>query len=1223
MRVKLNLLITALIVGLYSLSAFGQSQYWTDIEEVADVSRSGISEDKDIRPDEFRLMQLDIDGFSNFLKSAPLEFTRRASRSPLQIEIPTPEGDFLTIFLVESPVMQPGLAAKFAHFRTFKGTGKDGIVTGRFDITSHGFHGIVFRPEGSFYIDPYNRETSEFYLVYNVKDNFSSEDYFFKCGVNDEEHGIQDYNTSLHEGVEKANTRAESQSFPLITYRIAIAATAQYTNFHGGTVEAGQAAIVTAVNRINSIFERDLGIRFLLVDNNDQLIFTDPSDQPYTNGNTGAMINENPPVLNSIIGLANYDIGHVFGTSSFPGGLAKLGTVCTDEKAEGVSTRNQPVNDPFIVSIVCHEIGHQFNARHTMYSCHNVNGPTAYEPGSGSTIMAYTGICAQGNNLQNESDPFFHANSLEVMQQFSRNGGGSTCALEVPTDNFPPVVEIPIQGGFHIPINTPFKLEAVATDENEDDILTYSWEQYDIGPSLDPFIPLGQSIGNSPLFRVYTPTENPVRYFPRLAYVVNNQQRPYELLPDTTRNLTFRVIVRDNNPEAGAIDWQEISFRSTANAGPFRVTYPNERDTLEAGQYIEVLWDVANTHLPPVNSQFVDVLLSEDGGFTYPHVLLDNAPNTGSAFVNIPNLEGTRFRIKVRAADNIFFDISDRNFIINEPSQPGVILNFRPYQGRLCLPDNLTVEFSTESLLGFSDTLFFNLTGELPAGAVPVSVPDFIIPGETATLDIDLSQTFISGEFELNFTVESDSIGVLERAIFYEIVSNNYSFLQLAEPLNGQSNVPEVTTFFWNDVPDAVGYEFQLATNPAFESDDLIFEGSVQNVDSIRPLVQLETGSIFYWRIRPFNICGFGPYTETFAFQTRSVDCQSFESSDGPINIPAQSTQAFDSQINVELGGQVNEIIIPNVRGNQPFVQDIELSLVSPSGREVSLVRGRCGNSSNYNLGFDDNAPQRVGEITPCTLTSGNRYMPEESLALMSGEDIEGNWRMRLRRLRTGSPGQLIEWSLEMCFDEKVSEIDFLRNDTLKLRPSESNILSRIVLRARSTVSVDENVFFTLVSLPSKGRLFFSGEEMTIGQQFSQKNIDDELITYQSDIDSFDFDHFHFVVQDEFDGWRGVERFEIKISDDHPTFVENFSGNLYFLNAFPNPSRGWVNYKVNGWEGQEVQLTVVSVDGKIVKRRQLQLMEQNVLDMRQMSPGIYFIGLSGNKGQLTQKIILE
>lgn len=1208
-----------LVISL-SFSLFSQS-LWQEVEKGSAIIQS--TGEKDIHPEEYKIFKLDEIGLETQLSEVPHESSRENDKPLISIQIPTPYGHSVEMQLIESPIMEEGLAIKFPEIKTYSGSSANGNITGRFDKTVHGLHGIIFHPEGTFYINPYNKNSTDLYLFYPLKDNFKGENaHRLKCEVLGGGHDILGFAESMNQNGVGSQSRSLDETLPLLTYRLAVAATGEYTNFHGGTVQSALSAIVTAINRVNSIYERDLGIRFLLVEDNDKIIFTDPTTDPYTNGNTGQMIGENFPVLRDSIGSNNFDIGHVFGTSSSLSGLAGVGNVCREDKARGVSTHVNPVNDPFIVAIVAHEMGHQFGARHTMYSCHNVNPTTAYEPGSGSTIMSYAGICAQGNNLESFPDPYYHANSLDVIIGFSRNGGGRACAVEIPTQNIPPQVDINLEDGFFIPKLTPFKLEGTATDPNPEDNLTYSWEQYDIGPSLDPFIPLGQSIGNSPLFRAWPPVEESYRYFPRLSDLVNNNKRPFELLPDTTRQLTFRMVVRDNNVESGATVWEQIRFNSTDNAGPFRVLFPNERDTFSAGEYIEVQWDVANTDRSPVNCQRVDVVLSEDGGFSYPHVLLADAPNSGSAFVNIPNLKGTDNRIKVRAADNIFFDISNTDFHIEEPTKAGVIVAFQPYLGRLCLPENLVVDFDSEALLGFSDTLKFEIVSELPDEAVVVQTPNNLIPGESGRLEIDLSETYSNGNFELDFIFYADSIDTLYRSVFYETVSNDYRQFDLISPGDGASGLDETTTFQWIDVADALGYNIQIASNPAFSPGDIVFEGTATEIDTISPDVQLATNTVYYWRARPFNVCGFGDFSKIAAFQTRTRDCETYQADDLPITIVGGSTMAFDSEIELTSSGQVSEIAIPRVRGSQPLVGDITITLISPSGTAVDLVRRKCGNRSNYDLGFDDNSPLEI----ECPLDRGLRYQPEEPLSQLSGEPLSGKWTMRIKKeIAGGANGFFQEWSMEVCSETSLSNLVIIRNDTLPVRPLERSKINRDFLRVDETGKNPEQLIYTITKGPENGTLVFFDQNISdpIGMTFSQKDINDQGLIYRADVDQETIDSFTFTVIDGEGGWQGTEVFYIKISDGPGTNVYDPESDNQNLLVFPNPGRGIFNYAIPSWVGQEVFVTVVSNSGQILKRDKVQLQSENQLNLERFPNGLYHIGITGANGHLSEKLILE
>jgi len=604
-----------------------------------------------IQPDKYAVWAADLTELSYHLDQAPQE---RSGETTL-LALPRPDGELAWFEIETAPVMAPELAARYPSIHTYRGRALDDPdTTMRCGMTGAGFHAIVLGPGGTYYVDPYQRGDESHYVSYFTRDYRLAEGAEWQCEATDAEPApgaggppVEGFNNAIGDH--------------RLTYRLALACTGEYAAFHGGTVTDVMNEFAVALNRVNAVYERDLSIVMQLVANNDQLIYLNALTDPYNNFNGLAMLSENQANIDSVIGDANYDIGHVFSTGG--GGIASLGAICfSGFKARGVTGLSQPVGDPFYIDFVSHEMGHQFGANHTFNgttgncSGSNRNGATAVEPGSGSTIMAYAGICG-AENLQNNSDDYFHTVSYEQIVGVTRFGSGQ-CAQTIVTGNTAPTVEA--GPAFTIPQSTPFELTGSAMDA-EDPILTYCWEQIDRGAAAPP----NTDDGTRPIFRSFRPNASPVRPFPRLSDILDNTTTFGESLPTTDRILEFRLTVRDNHPGSGGVFYDEVDIEVDAAAGPFLITAPNATQTWDGGTLQTVTWDVAGTDGAPVGCTSVDLLFSFDGGMTFPRVLESGAPNNGSAAITAPNTDTTAGRVKAICSDNIFFDINDADLVIN------------------------------------------------------------------------------------------------------------------------------------------------------------------------------------------------------------------------------------------------------------------------------------------------------------------------------------------------------------------------------------------------------------------------------------------------------------------------------------------------------------------------------------------------------------------------------
>lgn len=582
-----------------------------------------------------------------FLAKAPTKDSKKAAI----ISLPSPDNKMVEFRIWDAPIMEAGLATKYPHIRTFQIQNlNDPTQHGRLSITSNGLSAYITSPHEPYFIYPDNK-TASTYAVFRKSDRIFHED--FRCEVAHE----------AFEPIEDVRERSLRRTGErLREFRLAVSTTGEYAQFHGGTVTSTIEAIVETMSEVNVPFETDFAVRFILIDRNDELINLNANTDPFENNSAGQMLGANRGFIDGVVGNSSYDIGHVFATGG--AGLASLRSSCNNSrKAQGATGIFPPEGKVFAIDYVAHELGHQLGSQHSFNSCDGVNevSSEAYEPGSGSTIMGYAGLCGS-NNVQAGSDDYFHVGSLIQINSWL-DTGGATCAEATDTGNSIPTIEAG-EGGFSIPIGTPFMLTAQSDDADGTESLTHCWEQYNLGTRSD----YGNPIGNAPSFRSFSPVSSPTRSFPKLNIVVAGSFNNSEVLPERSRSFDFQCTVRDNVLNGGGVAWDNISFDATDQAGPFVVTSQSETGIVwESNKLATVEWDVANTDQAPVNCEKVNIIMSRNLGISFDIMLEENADNDGSATFVVPEEAVTNFaRVMVVAADNIFYQVNRRQFRVVE-----------------------------------------------------------------------------------------------------------------------------------------------------------------------------------------------------------------------------------------------------------------------------------------------------------------------------------------------------------------------------------------------------------------------------------------------------------------------------------------------------------------------------------------------------------------------------
>lgn len=981
MKAKLHLVFSITII-FSCFYVHGQQAYWKSIPKQSHLKSVSI---KDMAKAK-KMFTLDRGLFSKEVGSMS------SSKGKQMVYLPGADGEVVPFYLEETPVFHPDLAKKYPEIKSYTGVSPDGRLKIKLSSSPKGLEGMV--------VDLGTHKKTFMEPVSNAVDTYV---------VYDEGAGAAEKDNFICE-TEKSVLATAKTIVPLVDdqvlrkFRIAVSTTGEYTSFHGGTVAGALAAINATITRVNEVFETDLGVTLELVANNDLIIFTDPTTDPYSSSFNSQV----QSTLTSVIGEANYDVGHLFHkvqlASQNNGNAGFIGSVCIDNrKGSAFSSSSIPQGDVFDLDFVSHELGHQFGANHT-WSFESEGTGVQAEPASGSTIMGYAGI-VEGNNVAPNGDDYFHYNSILQISTYLET---VSCAVETPLTNAPPVLA-PMDD-FIIPRGTAFMLEGSATDPDMGDVLTYTWEQLDDG--VVTTANFGATNPSGAIFRSLPPSTDPTRYFPRLSEVAQGnltQTNPvegsaWETVSEIERDLRFACTVRDNAAGEGQVISDVLEVKVIKAAGPFVVTSQASNEIYQAGSVQEITWDVANTNVLPIDAKTVDIFLSLDGGLSFPITLLENTLNDGSEEVLLPGSVTSSARVMVKASENIFFAMNASNFAIEEAQ---VVLNFDALDFEVCQPDDIVIPFVYETYSGFGETSTFS--ADVPVGLNAVFAPVDANANDTA-VNLMLSNTSGVAPGVYDITVTSTSASVTKSVVLSLTVQDGvFADVLPTSPTNGETEISLNAQLIWGESPLYSSYDVEIAT-------DIGFVNVVESVTvpfNFYKTTDLQPETEYFWRVRPSNGCGTGTFGTPFSFTTSQVNCKSSEARNVPQDISSVGTPLVTSSIQFFEDLPISDINV-NLEIDHSYLEDLIVTLISPAGTRVALISNTCGELNNINAVFDDDGDPISCSGSPAI--SGT-VQPLGSLGSLQGESILGEWTLEVKDTAPSDGGVLVAFSLDICVE--------------------------------------------------------------------------------------------------------------------------------------------------------------------------------------------------------------
>lgn len=1154
---QITLTLALLIVAIGSLNAqsIWQSPDYEQIKKIPSSERA-------LQPSKFYLNQINAQALSNRLAGAVDRFSGGV---PITVDFPTGKDRFETFAVYDSGAIPQQLMEKYPAIRSYVGTSKQNPLNSiYFTITPQGFRGVITGAK-IIYMDPYTGSVPNIIMSYDRKDLNRASDDDFKC------HVTGSVNDALAAGSieDAAQPKAFRDRF-FRTYRIAIAVTSEYSSYHndgnnanGDARADALAGVIVTLARVNSVFEKEMSIRFTLANNNDRLIYFNGTNNqgfsdPYDNYNGSSMLFGNTSNINNRIGSASYDIGHVFSTGG--GGIAGSSRCNNTTKGQGVTGIVTPEFDPFDIDYVCHEIGHQFGADHTFYNgCFGGSpSPQPFESGSASTIMGYAGICAP--NVQDNSDAYFHAISL---QQMHNTLASDTCDSQIALGSNNPTAPdaIDLTAKF-LPISTPFKLtvnSAQAPDSGE--VYTYSWDQIDTGSARttgapQPPLPTNTS---GPMFRSIFYTESPTRYFPNLEEVLNGNDNIWESLSSVSRDLTFVATIRDNNVNGGQTDQASVLVRPRSTVGPFEVTSPVSTDVLYEGQNRNVTWSVNGTNRVELATQ-VNIKLSLDGGYTYPFTLATAVPNTGSYQINVPvGSKTTTARIMVEAVDNYFYNVNNGNFEIKE----GTFELTTPVNViTTCAPTNAVFSFAYDAAPGFNQQATFTAVG-LPAGV------NASFSTGSSTSDVNVTVTLSgAGNVDANqydFLIRATTASAtIDKAFSLKIFNTNVGDVLITAPLNGAGNQVANPLLQWEDLPSASSYLVQVSSQPNFSS--ILESATVINAISYQTTT-LSPGNLYYWRVQPSNGCTTGSVASIASFQTAQDVCRTYGGAGSTVyvNEAQPAGEANQRQWTTGVNAVSAKVIVTDdievtnlsfyMNASHDDTGHIKMQLSAPTGRFAEVYNRECAAGRNFNLTVSDQGTQNFGCDPGFTGALTGNQRPGQAFSRFNGASALGEWVLLATDRTSGIGGTFNDFTVTVCGRlQYVNDIDTNRNLGKSVAFNGTTVINQTELRSVKAGVSNANITYVLTRLPKYGSLKLNGTNLVLGNSFTQADLNSNRITYAHTASSLIYnDGFDFVVQSTNDVMITQAVFNITVEE--PTLIYNNSWSPFA----PNMETGSLN----------------------------------------------------------------
>jgi subtilisin-like proprotein convertase family protein len=361
----------------------------------------------------------------------------------------------------------------------------------------------------------------------------------------------------------------------------------------------------------------------------------------------------------------------------------------------------------------------------------------------------------------------------------------------------------------------------------------------------------------------------------------------------------------------------------------------------------------------------------------------------------------------VKGHDHIFYDISNTNFTISEPLTDFTVSGIGGTAIQTCTGTDVDKAIQYTTYLGFSADTSFTVSGQPSGSTVSFSINPINTTG-VVTMTISNTGAATPGLYPMVVTATSGTI-VKTLNFQFQLYNSSFAASSLTSPANLATSQATSLNLTWVADANATTYDVEVATDVTFTT---LFASATVTTNSYA-LTGLANLTTYHWRIKPKNGSCSGEFSSVYQFTTGNVVCNTNASTNVPLTIGTTANLTINSTLSIPDDVSITDVnVILNI--SHTWVNDLVITLISPTGTQVQLVNRPCGNVALNNAiaTFDDSGIALVCGNNPAI--SGT-VIPTQALSALNGQSSVGTWTLRVLDAAAQDGGAINSWSLNLC----------------------------------------------------------------------------------------------------------------------------------------------------------------------------------------------------------------